>query len=75
MFGTMVGNQEGSLAFARACVDEKKLSSSPQIAAGDFVVYTPLARAAEFSAANVNQSLRPENVNPADSELAVQNYR
>jgi hypothetical protein len=56
-------------------VDEKKLSSSPQIAAGDFVVYTPLARAAEFSAANVNQSLRPENVNPADSELAVQNYR
>ena len=51
MFGTMVGNQEGSLAFARACVDEKKLRSSPQIAAGNFVIYTPLARAAEPRAA------------------------
>jgi hypothetical protein len=51
----------GSLALARACVDEKKLRSLRQIAASDFVVYTPLARAAESRAARADQSLRPKN--------------
>ena len=56
----------------RALVWMKRNSrSSPQIAAGDFVVYTPLARAAESRAANAKPSLRPKNVTPRSIDLGL----
>jgi len=64
----------GSLALECACVDEKKLRSLAQIAAGDFVVYTPFTRAGRIQTRQPETGLAGKNLIPADSELGgIQN--